>query len=69
MLTRRVQRKKYAQLGDDRSLATVSVLSPDNPMRGTWQLLWNTKRESDSRKSFPPNSIIIGQMDMELTTD
>ena len=61
MLTRRVQRKKYAQLGDDRSLATVRVLSPENPMRGMWQLLWTTKRERDSRKSFlvHPNSLII----------
>ena len=49
-----VQRRKYEQLGDDRTFATVRVLSPDNPMRGTWQLLWTTKRERYLRKSFLP---------------
>ena len=62
-----VQRKKYAQFGGDRTFATVRVLSPDNPMRGMWQLLWTTKRERDSRKSFPPDSLVMCQMDMGLT--
>ena len=53
-----VQRKKYEQLGDDRTFATVRVLSPDNPMRGMWQLLWTTKRERELRKSFSPTAYL-----------
>lgn len=52
MLTRCVQRKTYAQLGNNRNFAAVSVLQPVNPMRGMWQLLWTTKRERELRKSF-----------------
>ena len=50
MLMLSVQRKKYEQLGDNRTFATVRVLSPDNPMRGMWQLLWTTKRERELRQ-------------------
>ena len=45
-----VQRKKYEQLGDNRTFATVRVLAPDNLMRGMWQLLWTTKRERELRQ-------------------
>ena len=49
--------------GDNRTRASVTVLAPDNPMRGTWQLLWTTKREGDVRKSISTsplhNNIVI----------
>ena len=47
MLILYLQRNTYEQLGNDRTLATVRVLSPENPMRGMWQLLWTIKRERD----------------------
>ena len=48
-----VQRRKYEQLGDDRVLATATVLLPEDPMGTQWQLLWSIKRHRDpaGRKS------------------
>ena len=49
-----VQRSKYDELGNDKNLATVRVLVPEDPM-GEWQVMWTIKRQRDpnGRKSFP----------------
>lgn len=50
-----VQQEKYRELGDDRNLATVTVLSPETVTGDVevWRLLWTIKRHRDpnGRKS------------------
>ena len=48
------QRMKYEQLGEDRNLASVRVLTPETAMGEMWQLVWTIKRHRDPnvRKSF-----------------
>lgn len=53
-----VQRSKYEQLGNDRTLVAVRVLSPERVMGGMWELYWTIKRERDpnGRKFLFPSA-------------
>ena len=42
-----VQRDKYEEFGDVRTLVSVRVLVPERLMGGMWQLQWTIKRERD----------------------
>ena len=51
-----MQRKEYEALGNDRNLATVRVLSPEEPLSEVWRLYWTIKRHRDPNgrmSSFP----------------
>ena len=64
-----VQRKNYEQLGNDRNLASVRVLTPERLTGGMWQLLWTIKRHRDpnGRESFFPGGCFL--LGIYLTTD
>lgn len=49
-----MQRNKYEELRNDRTLATVRVLPREEAMGDMWQLLWTIKRHRDpsGRKFF-----------------
>ena len=82
MLTLSAQRYQYEELGNNRSLACVRVMAPENPMHGMWQLYWTIKREKDAngRKSPLPQRLIffskepvndkrLGQFHSQITID
>lgn len=57
-----VQRKQYEELGNDRNLACVRVMSPEAPLREVWRLYWTIKRPRDPNVRMSPSGRTPFQM-------